>query len=70
MTDTTDMLLQVRDLRVRFRIDKATTFEAVKGIKKRASIRPDLFSCSVFSVKVFADEVARRLFVLWKMAAR
>ncbi|HEU4852165.1 MAG TPA: ABC transporter ATP-binding protein [Telluria sp.] len=30
MTDT--MLLRVRDLRVRFRIDKATTFEAVKGI--------------------------------------
>ena len=28
----TDMLLKVRDLRVRFRVDKATTVEAVKGI--------------------------------------
>ena len=32
MTDKQNMLLSVRDLRVRFRIDKATTFEAVKGI--------------------------------------
>ena len=31
MTDK-DMLLTVRDLRVRFRVDKKTTFEAVKGI--------------------------------------
>ena len=32
MTNDTSMLLQVRDLRVRFRIDKKTSFEAVKGI--------------------------------------
>ncbi|MCC6069884.1 ABC transporter ATP-binding protein [Massilia sp. GCM10020059] len=32
MTDNHDMLLSVRDLRVRFRIDKKNTFEAVKGI--------------------------------------
>ncbi|MGZ8295268.1 MAG: ATP-binding cassette domain-containing protein, partial [Telluria sp.] len=32
MTNDTGMLLQVRDLRVRFRIDKKTSFEAVKGI--------------------------------------
>ena len=32
MTDNDDMLLSVRDLRVRFRIDKTSTFEAVKGI--------------------------------------
>ena len=32
MTDNDDMLLSVRDLRVRFRIDKTNTFEAVKGI--------------------------------------
>ncbi|MBZ2208664.1 ABC transporter ATP-binding protein [Massilia soli] len=32
MTDTQNMLLSVRDLRVRFRIDKKNTFEAVKGI--------------------------------------
>ena len=32
MTDNHDMLLSVRDLRVRFRIDKKSTFEAVKGI--------------------------------------
>ena len=32
MTNDSSMLLQVRDLRVRFRIDKKTSFEAVKGI--------------------------------------
>ena len=32
MTDKQSMLLSVRDLRVRFRIDKNNTFEAVKGI--------------------------------------
>ena len=32
MTDDHDMLLSVRDLRVRFRVDKKNTFEAVRGI--------------------------------------
>jgi peptide/nickel transport system ATP-binding protein len=32
MTDDSNMLLQVRDLRVSFRLDKHTSFEAVKGI--------------------------------------
>ena len=32
MTDNQGMLLSVRDLRVRFRVDKKNTFEAVKGI--------------------------------------
>jgi peptide/nickel transport system ATP-binding protein len=32
MTETSNMLLQVRDLRVSFRTDKKNTFEAVKGI--------------------------------------
>jgi peptide/nickel transport system ATP-binding protein len=32
MTQDSNMLLQVRDLRVSFRLDKKTTFEAVKGI--------------------------------------
>ena len=32
MTDKPGMLLSVRDLRVRFRIDKKNTFEAVKGV--------------------------------------
>jgi peptide/nickel transport system ATP-binding protein len=32
MTNDSSMLLQVRDLRVTFRLDKKTTFEAVKGI--------------------------------------
>ena len=32
MTNDSNMLLQVRDLRVTFRLDKKTSFEAVKGI--------------------------------------
>ncbi|HEU4374791.1 MAG TPA: ABC transporter ATP-binding protein, partial [Telluria sp.] len=32
MTQDSNMLLQVRDLRVSFRLDKRTSFEAVKGI--------------------------------------
>jgi peptide/nickel transport system ATP-binding protein len=32
MTEPTDLLLQVRNLRVSFRVDKKTSFEALKGI--------------------------------------